>query len=248
MQFKSRKLLFSALLALVAVQGLQAQEMQTGGASARFSIDASVELYSAYVWRGDKVCGTQFSPCVNFRYGAWTLQNFAFLAIDGSYKELDWDLSYKYKDFSLHFADYYYHGSGYPQPEDYFDFDKASSTHVLEGILCYDPENLPFAARWFTFFTGSYYPWNGKNAYSSYLELEAFHKFDNGGKLSFFMGSSVFKGAYTGYKENFMPIHLELRYRRVLEIGGARFPLTAAYILNPYTRSSFMNAGVGVEF
>ena len=60
----------------------------------KFTVDGSVELYSAYVWRGDKVCGAQISPFVNFHYGAWTLQSFGFLAIDNSYKEIDWDLSY----------------------------------------------------------------------------------------------------------------------------------------------------------
>ncbi|MCR5520031.1 MAG: hypothetical protein K6F21_06835 [Bacteroidales bacterium] len=241
MQFKSKKLLISMLLALASAGSLLAQEKT-------LTVDGSVELYSAYIWRGDKVCGTQFSPTVNFRYGSWTLQSFGFLAIDGSYKEIDWDLSYKYKDFSFHFADYYYHGSGYPQPEDYFDFKKNSSTHVLEGIICYDPENLPLSARWFTFVFGSYLPDSGKNAFSSYLELEAFHNFGNGGKLSLFLGSSVLKGPYTNYEEAFMPIHLELRYRRSVEIAGAHLPITASYTINPYTRSSFLNAGIGVEF
>jgi len=225
--------------ALLICQALPAQ---------KFSIDGSVELYSAYIWRGDKVCGAQISPFVNFHYGAWTLQSFGFLAIDNSYKEIDWDLSYSFGDYSLHFADYFYHGFAFPQPEDYFDFKKASSTHVLEGIFCYEPENLPVAARWFTFVFGSWLPSTGENAFSSYLELEAYHKFADAGKLSFFAGFSVFKGAYTGYKEDFYPIHLELRYTRDLDIAGARIPVTASYTINPYARTSFLNAGVGVRF
>ena len=161
--------------ALLVCQALPAQ---------KFSVDGSVELYSAYIWRGDKVCGAQISPFVNFHYGAWTLQSFGFLAIDNSYKEIDWDLSYKYKDFSLHIADYFYHGFAFPLPEDYFDFKKASSTHVLEGILCWDSSTLPLAAKWFTFVFGSWLPSTGENAFSSYLELEAYHKFADAGKFS----------------------------------------------------------------
>ena len=225
--------------ALLVCQALPAQE---------FSLDGSVELYSAYIWRGDKVCGTQISPFVTASYGNWALQSFGFLAIDGSYKEIDFDLSYKISDVSLHFADYFYQGFGFPKPENYFNFNKNTSTHVLEGIICYEPETLPFAARWFTFVYGSWLPSNGQNAFSSYLELEAFKKFENGGKLSLFVGSSVLKGPYTGYKEDFMPIHLELRYTRDLEAGGITIPVTAAYILNPYARTSFLVAGVGIRF
>ncbi|MBQ1647801.1 MAG: hypothetical protein II047_04975, partial [Bacteroidales bacterium] len=116
----------------------------------RFSVDGVVTLSTAYVWRGDKVCGLHVNPDVCLHYGGLCLENYCYLAADGKYKEIDWDLSYKYKDFSLHFADYFYHGFAFPQPEDYFDFKKASSTHVLEGIFCYEPENLPVAARWFT--------------------------------------------------------------------------------------------------
>ena len=32
------------------------------------------------------------------------------------------------------------------------------------------------------------------------------------------------------------------------EIGGVRIPVTASYIVNPYARTSFLNAGVGVRF
>ena len=225
--------------AMLVCQALPAQ---------KFRVDGSVELYSAYVWRGDKVCGTQFSPSVSFNYGGWTLQSFGFLAIDGSYKEIDWDLYYRYKDFSFHFADYFYHGNAYTAPENYFNFKKGESTHVLEGIFCYEPENLPFAARWFTFVFGSWLPSTGENAFSSYLELEAYHNFSNAGKLSFFAGFSVFKGAYTGYKEDFYPIHLELRYTRDLDIAGAAVPVTASYTINPYAHTSYLNAGVGIRF
>ncbi len=143
------KRLVLALLAIGAILQAKAED---------FNIDASVELYSSYIWRGDKVCGTQFSPSVSFKYGRWTLQSFGFLAIDGSYKEIDWDLYYRYKCFSFHFADYFYHGNTYAAPENYFNFKKGESTHVLEGIVCYEPESLPLAAKWFTFVFGSWLP------------------------------------------------------------------------------------------
>ena len=37
-------------------------------------------------------------------------------------------------------------------------------------------------------------------------------------------------------------------YTRDLDIAGARIPVTASYTVNPYARTSFLNAGVGVKF
>ena len=58
----------------------------------------------------------------------------------------------------------------------------------------------------------------------------------------------MLKGAYTNYTRDFAVIHLELRYTRDLDIAGARIPVTASYTVNPYARTSFLNAGVGVRF
>ena len=55
-------------------------------------------------------------------------------------KEIDWDLSYKIKDFSLHFADYFYHGFAFPLPEDYFDFKKASNDDLREKFAFVMPD------------------------------------------------------------------------------------------------------------
>ena len=102
------KRLVLALLAIGAILQAKAED---------FNIDASVELYSSYIWRGDKVCGTQFSPSVSFKYGRWTLQSFGFLAIDGSYKEIDVDFFYTLGPWQLHVADYFIRFASDPAPD-----------------------------------------------------------------------------------------------------------------------------------
>ncbi|MBQ9475574.1 MAG: hypothetical protein IJU69_04890 [Bacteroidales bacterium] len=217
-----------------------------------FRVSGSMELASGYIWRGDRVCGVQISPSLTLSYKGFALQSFGYLALDGSYKEIDWDLSYSWKDFSVHIADYFYRGTGYVMPENYFNFRKEDTTHIVEAIFCYEPEKLPFCARWFTFVYGDWIPdaegKRGKPSFSSYLELEGYYNFQSAGKLSLFMGSSIFKGAYTAYQKPFAVIHLELRYAYSLNLGKVSMPLSAGFILNPYSKAAYLNASVGISF
>ena len=222
-----------------------------GEAAARaqgFKVSGTATLSSGYIWRGDKVCGVQINPSIKATYKGFALESYGFLALDGSYKEIDWDLSWTYKDFSFHLADYFYRGAGYLRPEDYFNFKKGETTHISEFILCYEPAKLPFCARWFTFFYGDWLPDSGRPTFSSYLELEAYHDFSHGGRLSGFVGSSILKGQYTGYTKDFAVVHLEIRYSRTIDLGPVSLPLSASYILNPFAGTSFLNASVGISF
>ncbi|MBO4263689.1 MAG: hypothetical protein J5871_03300 [Bacteroidales bacterium] len=252
---KTRRILTAACL--LAAFSLQAQTLQKQAApdtasKPRLTVSGSVELASGYIWRGDRVCGAQFTPTLTLGYGRVSLQGFGYLALDGSYKEIDWDLSCRLGDFSLHVADYFFREASSPVAEDYFNWKKGETNHVLEGIVCYEPERLPFAAKWFTFFYGDWLPQpdgsKGKASFSSYLELEAYHRFGQAGRLSLFMGSSVLKGAYTNYTRDFAVIHLELRYAHTLTLGKLQMPLGFGYIVNPYRHTSYLNASVGVCF
>lgn len=216
------------------------------------AVDASVELNAAYVWRGMKVCGLNAAPSLSLTSGAVTFQSYGYLALDNSYKEIDLDLSYKYRDFSFHVADYFYQGTAIPYPENYFDFSKAGTTHISEAIICYDCPYIPLNAKWFTFFFGDWLPQSdgtrGDPTFSSYFELEAYHDFMNGGRLSAFAGLSILKGQYTDYQSDFAFVHLECRYTRTLLLESIHIPLTFSYVLNPWSGASYMNAGFGLRF
>ena len=73
----------------------------------KVSVSGSLEFYSAYMWRGSRECGPNLAPTLSLSIGNFTLQSYGTIAFDGSYKEVDWDLSYKIKAFSFHLADYY---------------------------------------------------------------------------------------------------------------------------------------------
>ena len=79
-------------------------------------------------------------------------------------------------------------------------------------------------------------------------EPEVFYEFTPDSKLSLLCGASVFKGNYTGYTKDFAIIHLELRYRHNLTFEKFSIPLQISYVINPYSKRSWLDAGVGIEF
>lgn len=225
-----------------------------GYASAReFSISGSLEAYTAYMWRGSRECGAHAAPCLTFSWGGFALQTYGFLSFDGTYKEVDWDLSYSVGDFSFHLADYYARISSWTGAEDYFSFSKGKTNHIQEAIICYEPHKLPFAVRWFTFIHGDWMPEEdgtlGRPSFASYLEAEIYHCFtpDNN-RLSLLCGASVLKGPFTGYTKDFAVINVELKYSYCLPVKAVKMPLSISYIINPYAKTAWLNAGIGIGF
>ncbi len=219
----------------------------------KLSVSGSLELYSAYMWRGSRECGPNVSPTLSLSLGNFTLQSYGTIAFDGSYKEVDWDLSYKVKAFTFHLADYYFYSPSYGFPENYFQFKKdKTTTHIQEAIICYEPEKLPFALRWFTFLHGNWIPEDdgslGRPSFSSYLEAEVYHDFSPQSRLSLLGGASVFKGMFTSYTKNFAVINVMLKYSYTFDLGPVSMPLNLSYIINPYAKTSWLNAGIGVAF
>lgn len=239
-----RKTICILTIALCNLTSLQAQKLTVSG---------SIEAYTAYMWRGSRECGAHIFPCLTLQWGDLALQSYGFLSFDGTYREVDWDLSYKIGDVTLHVGDYYARLASYTTPENYFCLKKGKTNHIIEGIICYEPSRLPFSVKWFTFLYGDWLPDSdgmpGKPSFSSYLEAEVYHEFTPGNnRLSLLGGASVLKGGYTSYTKDFAVINVELRYRYSLDLGKVSMPLQLSYIINPYRKTSWLNAGIGIAF
>ncbi len=215
-------------------------------------VSGTANLQSAYLWRGEKVCEVNFNPILEATAGGFTAQAFAYLPFDGSYKEIDLDFFYTLGPWQLHVADYFIRFASDTAPENYFDWRKQSTNHILEAIVCYVPKTIPVEAKWFTFFYGDWIPEadgsRGKTSFSSYLELTGYHDFVNAGRLSLVLGASILKGPYTAYSQDFAFIHSELRYTNTIDLGSVKLPFGVSWLLNPYARRVFMNASIGVSF
>ena len=216
------------------------------------TVDGTLLLSSAYLWRGEKVCGLHFNPDVALHIGNLTLENYSFLATDGQYKEIDFDLSYKAGDFTFHIADYYFHYTDPEKADDYFNWRKGQGEHCDEVALCYDSSAIPLNVKWFTFFWGQWIPDSEGRAdrlsFSSYLEFETYCSVGEAGRLSLNLGASILKGPYTGFSKDFMPIHIALGYSHSFSAGDFSIPLRSTIVFNPYLKTCLAEAAVGVAF
>ena len=214
------------------------------------SIDGSVLASSAFLWRGDKLCGAHLNPNIEFHAGGFTLGSYSFIALNGKYKEIDWDISYALGDFSIHLSDYYSRASDDPMQENYFSWSKGATNHMDEISLMYESSVIPLNVRWFTFFWGDWIP--DENAdpgkLSSFLELETYYESEKYGTATLNLGISVFRGYYTDYEKPFMPVHIGLSYEKSFDLGKVEIPLGASIVFNPWMKACHAAAYVGLAF
>ena len=224
--------------------------LPVGLAAEKPSVDGSLLYSSAFIWRGDKLCGFHLNPNVGVNFGGFRLENNSFFSTDGLFKEIDWDLSYTIGDFSIHILDYFSHTQG--TPEYYFDWRKGLSSHTDEIGLCYESSVIPLNVGWYTYVWGDWLEGEdgkvGPLSFSSYLELGTYYEFEGGGTASLTLGASVFKGYHTDYSKYFMPVHVGIGYGKTLSAGSLSIPLEFNIVVNPYRRAVIAGASIGVEF
>ena len=53
---------------------------------------------------------------------------------------------------------------------------------------------------------------------------------------------------FTSYTKDFAVINVMLKYSHTFDLGKVKMPLNLAYIINPYAKTSWLNAGIGIAF
>lgn len=216
------------------------------------TLDAGVMLSSAYLWRGDVNCGAHVQPDVAFNFKGFKLDFYGYIPFDNSYKEIDIELVYTYKAFSVHLLDCFARCNWYEMPDNWFEWSKQKTNHYLEMALVFAPKKYPFHIKWFTFLYGDWFTdvngLRGAPTFSSYLEAGVHHTFERICTASLIVGSSILKGMYTDYSKDFAVIHCELKASRVLTCGSVSFPISASFLVNPYRKKSYFAASVGIMF
>lgn len=135
-------------------------------------LSGGADISSAYLWRGERVCGLHLYPELALTTGNFTFMAYGYFPFDGLYAERDIEASYRIRNVSLHTACY-------------FVYMSHEETQLMEAALCWTPSRLPFRLRWFTFFHGDD---------SSYCDAELYHGFGRFGTLTGNCGVSVGKG------------------------------------------------------
>lgn len=218
----------------------------------KVSLEGSLMISSTYIWRGGAMCGFHFNPDVSLNIGNFCIDHSSYITPDGSYKEIDFDLSYTLGDFSIHIADYYWHSNDDPEVENFFNWKKESTRHFDEVSLVYDSSAIPLKVSWFTFLWGDWIPDDngdrGKMSFSSFLELEVWHEFGPYGRGAFILGTSILPGSYTDYSRSFMPVHIGLNYSKSFDLGFLSIPVGIDLVFNPYSRQCLAAASLGLAF
>ncbi|MDR0953921.1 MAG: hypothetical protein LBM20_00880 [Rikenellaceae bacterium] len=152
-----RGIVAATMMLMAATVGVQAQD--------KAEVSVGADLVSSYVWRGVYQTGVSFQPGMSldwkgFSVGAWGSTDF------DSFKEFDLSLGYSIGGLSLGVTDYWWSGQGAPY------FAHPGSSHLIEGTVAYTfGESFPLTASWSTFFAGADKKADGKQQYSTYIEL-----------------------------------------------------------------------------
>lgn len=165
----------AVILSLSSVSLLQAEEKESG---VKFNVGA--DLVSSYVWRGMYQTGASFQPTLGlsvagFSLTAWGSTDFTGIkdnSIPTGGKEVDLTVAYTFGNSGLtvSVADLWWAGQGAGK---YFNFKSHETAHHFEGIVAYTlpVEKFPLSIAWNTMFAGQDKNSEGKQNYSSYVEL-----------------------------------------------------------------------------
>ncbi len=158
------KKMFLALAVMVSLPTM----MQ---AQTKFKVNGELGFVSDYVWRGaDQYSGFSVQPSLTLGYGGFSLNLWGNQTLskweDGKgQKEVDINLSYAYKNFSITISDYWWAGTDMP----YGDY---KNDHYFEGTLAFNfGESFPLELAWSTMFAGGDKNENGHLMASSYLNI-----------------------------------------------------------------------------
>lgn len=207
-------------------------------------LSASIELSSKHVWRGLEF-GTApvVFPQVYYSAGKFSAYAMGGYAINASHQEVDFGCSYQLRNLIIGLNDYFY-SSGVGNRDKYFDYSKRTG-HYVEVYTHYTPDRLPISCLL------SIFPYGAdklgtKQAYSSYLELQYKRSIASESDLTIALGGTFNRSFYTQYASDIALTNLTLKYTRLFRLGKIDIPLSASFIINPYTNKSFFSCSVSI--
>lgn len=227
------------LLVLISSIVVNAQEKKR-----QSNFHLGVDLQTKYVWRGMEMMTEEAAPVVfpqiNYQYKGLYAYVMGATAINGKHSEVDLGVSYTHKWFTVGINNYYYPTTSTAE-DNYFNFKNKDTGHWLEGFVTISPEKIPVYLMLSNFFAGADKKADGKQAYSTYLEIGGHYDFLNDHKISLALGTAFNESCYNGYEHDFSVCNIELKYTYNLALKNFTLPLSAAYIINPVYEKSFVN-------
>ena len=230
-----KKLLITclALLLLGAAAGKAQDKVETS---------VCLDLVNDYVWRGMHLGDVSLQPTLDVNYKGLLLEAWGSVGLSTptDTKEVDLTIGYTIGGFNVSVTDYWF-TAGPDETCSYFRYGHGVTNHVFEATVGYDFGVLSLA--WSTNFAGNDFTEAGKQAFSSYFEVNvpfALGGFDwkaTAGAVPF---ATDFYGA-----GRFAVTNLMLTASKDIEITDSfSIPVFAQLAVNPYARKTYLVFGL----
>lgn len=237
------KPIFAALLILCCVCEAKAEQ--------KVRVRGGADIVSSYIWRGSYNAGASFQPALSASIAGVTLGAWGSMDFTGQgRKEVDLSLSYSIKGFTVGITDYWWQGEG---AFDYFHYSQGSTAHRWEANLAYQLPlaKFPLVISWNTMFAGADLDAEGRQCYSTYIEL--MYPFTVGDVVDM----TAFVGATPWHSPSILPS--DNRGFSVCNVGvSAQYaikcsdkfsiPIYSRLMFNPATEDVHMVFGVSLFF
>ena len=208
-------------------------------------------LQTKYIYRGMEMMTDEAAPmlfpCVYYSNSGFYAYVMGGYAINGKYAEVTLGLSYTYKWITVALNDYYYPTTNVANDQ-YFNFKKDATFHLLDAVVTIAPEKIPAYLTVSNFFYGADKRLDGKQAYSTYAEIGTYYDFLNNNRISLAVGAALNKSCYNGYDKNFSVCNVELKYTYNAAIKNFIIPLSVAGIYNPVCNKMHVNFVASLAF
>lgn len=202
----------------------------------KISTSVSVDLVSHYIWRGQDYGQTpSIQPGLSATWNDFTLGYWGAYRIAGSGDhETDFYLEKTVGLVTFGIWDYWTYSDSISN--NYFDYNKNSTSHVLEAqVLLSGGEKLPFNLL------GSYLFYGADPTKSIYFELQYLHSFGSIDTQTF--AGFQAKGEYYAPKSAF--VNLGCTASKSFKITkNWSLPLNLSFIVNPDSRKAYLVAGI----
>lgn len=250
-----RKYILLIVFVSVAVCAYAEDSMEKNGFGARMrqsNFHLGIDFQTKYVWRGMEMIPSNSAPVlfpqVNYQYGGLCTYAMGGYSLNGNYAEVDLGVNYTWNCLTMGINDYFYPALDTLQ-DIYFNFNRYTSGHWLEAFATFAPEKIPAYLTVSNFFYGADKTPDGKQAYSTYVELGGYYDFLESNRLSLVIGAACNSSCYTGYETGFGVCNLEFKYTYTVLFEHDWFiPLNVSYIINPVREKSFINFSTSFVF
>jgi hypothetical protein len=217
---------------------------QESDSTKKINADLSVDFVSRYVWRGINLSESpSIQPNLAFSYrglslGTWASYSFA----RETFQEVDLFITYETDHLAFTVNDYYNPLDTIGFSGDYFQLKNKSTRHTIEGMVTMiGSESFPISLTGGIMFYGNDKGDDGKNLYSTYIELSYAAAIRNI-EVTPFVGITPAKGYYGS---EFSIINLGVTVVKNIEISDKfQLPLKGSFIVNPEQEKVYFVIGI----